>query len=460
MTPRLRGAAIAVLLLLIAPPASRAHGRLVSSTPAEDERLTAPPRELPLTFSERPELAVSAIELHGPGGALVRLGALRAGERSPLVLVADVLDTLRRGTYEVRWRVAGADGHPVRGSYRFEIVSGLTTGARASADSAPAPAVAESAIAPEHSRFDAESPAYVLIRWLGYAALVLTIGAVSFAVYVLPRTWTAGDDLSSALLPAARERVRRLAMTGAVALLITAGFRLPAQMIAMFGPVDALDHANVAAVLADTLWGAGWILQLGAALLLLAVLSLARTHHRLGWTVALLVPPALALASAIAGHAAALEEHAPLTVGLDALHVLAVSTWIGGLAALVFAGLPAAAELPLPAGRASAALVNAFSPVALVSGALVVLTGAAQGALQLGSFDALTGSTYGRVLLIKVAAVALALGAGAFSWRRVRPLFATGDATARLRRSGGAELLASLLVLLATAVLVALPTPR
>jgi putative copper export protein len=64
------------------------------------------------------------------------------------------------------------------------------------------------------------------------------------------------------------------------------------------------------------------------------------------------------------------------------------------------------------------------------------------------------------VLLIKLALVLLALGAGAFNWRRVRPRFEREDATAMLRRSGGVELALALGILLVTAVLVAVPTPR
>jgi copper transport protein len=223
--------------------------------------------------------------------------------------------------------------------------------------------------------------------------------------------------------------------------------------------VGALDPANVGALLV-TRWGSSWILLVGAALLLLAALALARTHVRGGWTIALVVPPVLALASAMSGHAAALEESAPVAVALDALHVLAASTWLGGLATLVIVGLRAAVALPAPAGRAAGALVNAFSPVALLSGTLVVLTGSAQAVLQLGSLAELTGSTYGRVLLIKLALVLLALGAGAFNWRRVRPRFEREDATAMLRRSGRVELAVALGILLVTAILVAVPTPR
>jgi copper transport protein len=65
---------------------------------------------------------------------------------------------------------------------------------------------------------------------------------------------------------------------------------------------------------------------------------------------------------------------------------------------------------------------------------------------------------YGQVLVRKLVLVGVVALVGAYNWRRVRPALGTDAATGRLRRSMWTELCVGLLVLLATAVLVATPT--
>ncbi|HSH46764.1 MAG TPA: CopD family protein, partial [Longimicrobiales bacterium] len=108
---------------------------------------------------------------------------------------------------------------------------------------------------------------------------------------------------------------------------------------------------------------------------------------------------------------------------------------------------------------AVAALVNAFSPIALVFAGLVVLTGALSAWLHLGTPSALWTSGYGRVLLAKLGAVGLVAAAGAYNWRRARPRLGDVPAARRLTRSATLELAIGALVLVITAVLVATPPP-
>lgn len=111
-------------------------------------------------------------------------------------------------------------------------------------------------------------------------------------------------------------------------------------------------------------------------------------------------------------------------------------------------------------GGLVADFVNAFSPTALVFASLVVLTGVFAAWLHLGSIAALWNSSYGQTLLIKAALLVPVLGTGAYNWLRVRPALGDVQAAARLRRSGAVELAVGTLVIAATAVLVALQTPR
>ena len=73
--------------------------------------------------------------------------------------------------------------------------------------------------------------------------------------------------------------------------------------------------------------------------------------------------------------------------------------------------------------------------------------------------SALWTTPYGYALLLKLALVAAVFSFGAWNWRRQRPRLGSESAATALRRSAWSELAAAGLVLLATAVLVSLPTP-
>ena len=73
-------------------------------------------------------------------------------------------------------------------------------------------------------------------------------------------------------------------------------------------------------------------------------------------------------------------------------------------------------------GPLAASMVNAFSPLALLSVAVLLVTGAFAAWEQLGSLAALFTSRYGRTLLVKLGAVAAVAASGALNWRVLRPV--------------------------------------
>jgi copper transport protein len=79
--------------------------------------------------------------------------------------------------------------------------------------------------------------------------------------------------------------------------------------------------------------------------------------------------------------------------------------------------------------------------------------------LHVGAPSALWQTDYGRTLLIKLALLGTVFGTGAYNWRRLRPALGDEAGATRLRRSATVEIAAGVLVLLATAVLVATAAP-
>lgn len=441
----------ALLLLLVAAPA-QAHLHLTGSAPAAGDSMSAAPAEIRLSFTEPVELGFSDISLIGPLGE-VRTGDPGVPVDSPSVLVVRVLGGLVAGEYTVRWRAASADGHPMEGEYRFTVLPG----AAGLQQAAPPPRAAPPARAevPAAARFGVQSAGYVAVRWGTFVALLAVIGAVAFRLLVLGRVPDA------ALVEATAPRAARLGLWAAAFLLIAGFLRLAAQSVAVFG--DAPTLPRVLPMLLGTLWGWGWLLQIGATLAALAGFLLARRGADFGWLVAVLGAVALAFTPALSGHAAGAHRFQSLAIVADGLHVFGAGGWLGSLLVVLTVGLPAAVRLDRGGkGRALAGLAAAFSATALVFAAIVLLTGLFAAWLHLGTLAALTGSRYGRTLLVKLAAVAVVAAAGLFNWLRARPALdrAEGaEAAQRLRRSAAVEVAAALLVLAVTAALVATPPP-
>lgn len=153
MVPFSRTLGRAVGLLALTPALALAHGRLLRSTPTADSRMPAAPREVALTFSEPVELAVSRVQLLGADGRAITLAKPALGDSGRTVR-SGIPTTLAAGTYTVSWRVAGRDGHPVAGKFRFTVGAGPAPAAAADPHGATAghgATTADSAHGAQHS---------------------------------------------------------------------------------------------------------------------------------------------------------------------------------------------------------------------------------------------------------------------------------------------------------------------
>ena len=123
------------------------------------------------------------------------------------------------------------------------------------------------------------------------------------------------------------------------------------------------------------------------------------------------------------------------------------------------AGIPAAMRLPeAERGPGVAALVNAFSPTALVFAGLTSVTGVFAAWLHLGAIPALWQTSYGQTLMLKLGILSVVAATGAYNWLRVKPSLGGVDGAKKMHRSATVELAVAVLVLVVTAILVATPT--
>jgi copper transport protein len=469
-----RSALLAATLVLLVPTLALAHLALSSSTPREGAHLTTAPRELRLTFTEAVEASVARLRLLGPNEKAVPLSPLRQPADSAQVVIADIMGPVEAGAHRIEWQVVGRDGHPVRGTIMFVIAPGATglgpsridparhgtPGAAViapGADSLPA-AHHDAASMPSGEGFGVESWAYAAVRWLLYTALLVVIGVVAFSAMVLGLFGRTESD--TGMVSTMRARSATVGFSASVALLAVALLRLVAQSVAMHGAGDAFNATFVSTMLANTVWGWGWILQIVATVVAIGAFRAARLGRSVGWLIAAVASAALALTPALSGHAAAAPRLTGLAITLDALHVIGAAGWLGSLLLVLVAGIPVAMRLEQrERGAVVARLVNAFSPTALIFAGVVVVTGLFAGWLHIGFSAALWESAYGRTLLIKLGILSVVIATGAYNWLRVRPALGDDLGARRIRRSATVEVGVAVLVLIATAVLVATPPP-
>ena len=116
---RFAGLAVTVGLVALGTTPAGAHAQLVAATPGPGSTVAAVPAEVRLTFDGAPYDYGLAVVVLSPSGSHIETGRVSVDGN-------DVVQRLgganQPGTYDVRWRVVSADGHPASGEYTFDVV--------------------------------------------------------------------------------------------------------------------------------------------------------------------------------------------------------------------------------------------------------------------------------------------------------------------------------------------------
>ena len=281
--------------------------------------------------------------------------------------------------------------------------------------------------------------------WLLFAGLVLMVGASAARWLVIPRAFGPGDDRDRVIASAAR-----MGLAGALLLPVAMALVFHRQLAEFRDPFATLGE-DASLLLRATEWGSTFVMAAGVSLAAVAVWIFIARARAWGWLVAPPLAIGLSAYPALSGHASGTGDLTGITIPADTAHVLAAGVWVGGLAFLLYAdrrSRQALGAIDLPR------LVSAYSPVAVGSVGVLLLTGVVGSWAQLEGLAALTTTPYGRILLGKLALVAAVMGLGLRNWKRLTPVLGTSEGPAALRRSATIELALAQLVLLVTAVLV------
>jgi copper transport protein len=459
--------AIGALLLLCAallmrPAIAWAHAHLKKAEPAAGSSTSTPPHVIRLWFSEKPELSLTKVTLADSAGALVTLGAPAPDAEGLLAVSIPIPGVLGAGLYTVSWSTAASDGHPAKGHFSFRVTAPPATVPSATPPAAPSPIVrgaipdapVPAATNLEDTAASASTPAFVVARAISFAAVLAMIGAVAFRLGIMSRM----KELDAATESAIATRIASLSAVAAGVFVLATLARLFLQNRMMSGDA-ASDLAHLQAMSMETNCGAAWRPQLAAGVVAFFGFLLVRRMSTMGWMVVGAVMVTLAAVTAAAGHAGASPQMPALATVVDTFHIIGAAGWMGSLLWMVVAGLPIIQSSADGRATRAAALVHAFSPAALAFGAVVGATGVVSATLKFDALSALWTTSYGQVLLVKLALLVALAALGYHNWRRVRPSLGTDEGTARLERSASIEVGIGMLVVIVTAILVATPTP-
>jgi copper transport protein len=376
---------VLVLLLFGGAGAASAHAALRSTDPEDGTVLKSAPRDITLTFTESVGLLDDSFRVLDPDGKRLKVTDAGHGPGGSDTARVSLPAELAQGTYTVAWRVVSADSHPVSGAFTFSVGK-------------PSPAIVVADTGPTED--PATESLFNMGRYLAYLAAALLIGTAVFL---------------AACRPPEPSRLGRLLWAGWGTLLGSTVFLLVlrAPYEAGAGPSAAFSLRAFERTL-TTRPGEALLVRLALLLIgyffVVRLLRLGESRLPRAWQAAGgALAVGLALTWAAAEHASA-GIQVPVAMTSAVLHVLAMAVWLGGLAALLLTLNRAPARLP-------AAVVARFSRLAFASVTVLVGTGVYQSWRGLGSWDAVTGTTYGHLLVLKLLAVTLLLTAARLSRR-------------------------------------------
>ncbi|HEX2143877.1 MAG TPA: copper resistance protein CopC [Glycomyces sp.] len=390
-----------------------AHATATKTDPESGALLDAPPGEVVVEFNESVTPVDAATGVVAPDGDRADTGVTQSEDGTAIAIA---IDADAEGTYLVGYRVVSDDGHPVSGTFTFSV------GVESEAPSAEALAA------------ETDPLVQALLygnRWFGYAALALALGA--------------GVLLVAGARP--REVVAKLVATGLGVVAITAVLGLPLQAAYETGStISGLDAVGLQAVMESNV-GLAALLRLLLVLLALPLMRIIVTTHeeprRLLMAGLAAVGLALAATWPLAGHPMATD---PIVVAFvaDWVHLGAALAWAGGVLTISILALRRDGEVP----DRAAGLWLALVPWLVAN---VLVAGLASGLLHIDSIEALTETTYGRLVILKAALFAAIVVIGLFTRRA---LLRGIDGRRRLRVAAGVEVAFLAAVLVAVAVLV------
>ena len=460
-------ALVIITFALLQPDPVSAHANQLESSPKPSEELETPPERVIVWFTEPIEPAFSSITVLDARGADATDGETNFDPTEPTAIWVP-LTQLDNGTYTVVWRnVSSVDGHKVTGSFLFAVGEPLGAGPQIAVEVQPL----------------IQSPFDPVIRWIIYIGIAVFAGGSLFELLIASRVVRSEDEHQS--LSFAQNVSTSFATVGLIAIagvILAQCAQLGLQSALAFNDASAfIDPSRVIDVVVQSDWGRFWSWRLTAAVLAALTLLVASqtrkttaqslndaeleelpltTETAFGIAALAVGGIYLLLISLTSHNAATPADIRWFAIATDIVHVLAATTWIGGIAYLLIASASAVRSGDQTSRIVLLQFATRFAPLAIFATTIVVASGIVSSLMQITIPEALN-TPYGRVLGAKIILLAILIGLAIRNNRSVARSTRTSIACTRsLQRYITIELAIAFTILLATAGLASLEPAR
>ncbi len=437
---------VGAIALVTAGGVAYAHTDFDSSLPTDGAVVEGPLSEVVVNFTNPATSAGEGFELLDPTGTIRTPSSIDEADGTSFVLAFE--PPLEAGTYGLRWNVRAGDAHPIDGSFTFDVTAppstttplapGSSATPVAPPGSDPSTTAAGATALDDFLETEAASGGSVAVGRFGRALSML--GMIFGAGVLAALVWTVRGRREELDTQLTWIRLAGLVVFtgGFIEFVALADSDPGASYGALFGTragvATALKMAGGLAVLFGFHRRAGRIVAPTPSLSAAVATDLptdaeaAPGSRQLGhgehrWT------PSTSAALGLAGYALVLvsfwfDGHTatkgPWVVHsiVNFVHLGAAAVWGGGVFAMTTVVWM---RRHRPERTGLAAMVVRFSSVASVTLATVIVAGLVMAWMVVDSPSDLFGTEWGRVLMAKTAAVAVAAGMGAYNHFRLRP---------------------------------------
>ena len=274
--------------------------------------------------------------------------------------------------------------------------------------------------------------ALVVARALHLAATVMLVGAVIFQYFLVVPVLRQTSEVAGARFTA--RFTQWTAWIGLVASVVSGAVWVAVLAALITGdPIRNVLSDDALTLLTQTQFGRVAELRFAIALLIACTLVGRKWSDGLRWPAAVL---ALCFAGSLAwtGHSGAGEGFAGnVQVTADALHLIAAAVWVGGLIPLACLFSRAAQPASGLSPDLVADVTRRFSIMGIISVATLLMTGLINTWFLVASVAILAGSTYGELLMIKMALFLIMVGIAAINRTWLTPMLVAGTSGARTK---------------------------
>ena len=264
-----------------------------------------------------------------------------------------------------------------------------------------------------------------LIRFFHLASAALLFGSFAFYFLVSRPALASVAGLESSAFSAFDRRYLRFARWTLLAVFLSGLLAFWLQIVAVSGLSFAagLDPTVMGGVLVGTRYGVVWSIRMILLLFLEVIFNrLDRGESVNARALGLLLAGLLVMAPAFSGHAAAGEGiWLAVQLAVTAAHLLAASAWLGGLVMFAWFLLWLSHVEQAWHEAVFKTVTRRFSALGFVSVTVLIATGAYNAWTLVGAVPPLVGTTYGQLLLIKLALLLPLVALAAVNLLKLKP---------------------------------------